>query len=268
MAERRGDGSGMNYADLLKLDGGGVVVLGAGQGIGLEVCRALSAWGAHVLCVDSIAELAQNAALEVGGTPFTADIRTRSGMESVFATARRVLKKPLGIVDIVARAHIAPIETIDDEAFAGQIDIVFKHAWLATQLGAPWLAEHGGGSVVFIGSISGLAAYEKQALYGSQKAALHHLAKCAAVEYGPRGVRFNSVVAGTTKTARLRELIADGWADVERLIPLRRAAEPSDIASVVLFMVSAMSRHITAQNIVVDGGATAVGHRPAPSLQK
>ncbi|MDO9436551.1 SDR family NAD(P)-dependent oxidoreductase [Hydrogenophaga sp.] len=255
-----------DFGQMLRLDGVGAVVLGAGQGIGRQVCHALAQSGAKVLCVDRDPALAQAIAAETAGVPCSADVTSREGIAQVFAAARAELPRPGVIVDIVGRAHIAPIESVDDALYQAQHDIVFRHAWLALQAGAPWLAEAGGGSIVFIGSVAGVASFQGQALYGSFKAALHHLARCAAVEWGARGVRVNCVCPGTTRTARLNELIGDGWPDVESSIPLQRAADPADIASAVLFLASAMARHVTAQNLVVDGGVTATTARSGARL--
>lgn len=250
------------YADLVRLDGQGFVVLGAGQGIGRQACHALAQAGAQVLCVDTQEAAVTAVATEMGGVPCVADVTTRAGMESVFALAASRLQRPGGVVDIVGRAHIGPIARVDDEAYRQQVDLVFRHAWLAVQLGGEWLVRAGGGSIVLIGSLSGEAALPNQALYGSQKAALHHLGRCAAVEYGPQGVRVNTVAPGPTRTPRLLELMGDDWSPIEQSTPLRRAAEAADIASVVLFLASPLARHVTGQVIVVDGGSVSTISRP------
>lgn len=246
----------------------GAVVLGAGQGIGRQVAHALAQAGAHVLCVDADASLAQEVAAEVGGSACSADITTRPGMEQVFEASRRLPARLATIVDIVGRAYIGAIEDLDDEAYWAQHEVVYRHAWLTLQLGAPRLAEGGGGSIVFIGSTSGVTSAQGQALYGSQKAALHHLVRCAAVEFGPRGVRVNTVAPGFTRTPRLNELMRDRWDEVTASVPLRRAGEPEDVASVVLFLASAMARHVTAQTVIVDGGLTATTSRPGVPARK
>lgn len=256
-----------DYAGMVRLDGKKIVVLGAGQGIGRQVSHALAQCGALVLCVDRDAALAEDIAKETGGVGFAADATTRTGMEAVFSAARTHLAQLHGIVDIIGRAHIVPIENVSDDLYQAQHDVVFRHAWLALQLGAPAIADSGGGSIVFIGSTAGVASHSNQTLYGANKAALHHLARCAAVEYGPRGVRINTVAPGTTRTPRLQELIGDNWDEVESVIPLRRAADPADIASVVLFLMSPLSRHVTAQTIMVDGGITATTMRPGVQLK-
>lgn len=252
-----------NYSSMARLDGRGFVVLGAGQGIGRQVCHALSQAGAALLCVDRDAEHAKRIAVETEGIALCGDITKRTDMQKIFRTARSQLKHPGGIVDIVGWPKIGPIEALGDEEFWQQHEVVFRHAWLAVQLGTPWLAASGGGSMVFVGSISGVTPAPNQALYAAYKAALHQLARATAVEYGPKGVRVNSVAPGATRTARLLELVGDNWPAIEATVPLRRVAEPADIASVVLFLCSPLSRHITAQTIAVDGGISSTVMRPS-----
>lgn len=256
----------IDQAARLRLDGRGFVVLGAGQGIGRHVCHALAQAGAQVLCVDLDAAAARRVAEEVGGHALSADVTRRPDMSAVFEMACRMFAHFGGIVDIVGRARLGPMATLTDEEYREQHDLVFRHAWLAIQLGAPLLAAGGGGTIVLVGSLSGEAALPHQVLYGAQKAALHHLARCAAVEYAPQGVRINTVAPGPTRTPRLMALLGDAWSALEQTIPLRRGADPADVAGAVLFLVSDMARCITAQLIAVDGGALATIARPLPAV--
>ncbi|HMN80755.1 MAG TPA: SDR family oxidoreductase [Burkholderiaceae bacterium] len=252
-----------DYFARMRLDGKGMVILGAGRGIGRQIAHALAQAGARLLCVDRDSPSAQKISEEVGGIPFSADVTSRANMQKVFDFAARELERPHGIVDVVGRVHLAPIEAIDDDAYNRQAEIVFRHAWLAIQFGAPWLAAAGGGAITFVGSLSGITAAPNQSLYGAQKAALHHLARCAAVEYGPKGVRVNTVAPGPTRTPRFIELMEPILPEIESTIPLRRSAAPADVASVVLFLSGDLARHVTAQTIAIDGGATSTILRAA-----
>ena len=253
-----------DYAGLMRLDGKGVVVLGAGQGIGRQVTHALAQAGAKTLCVDFNARCAEEIAAEVGGIACAADVTARDAMERVFVDARKNLNQPYAVVDVVGRAHVGPMETTDDEIYWRQHEIVFRHAWLAIQQGAPWLAEAGGGSIVLVGSLSGARTSPNQALYGSLKAAVHHLAESATLEYAQRGVRVNTVAPGPTRTPRLVQLLGAQWPDMEAAIPTRRAANPSDVAGAVLFLCTPLARQITGQTLLVDGGMSCTVMRHTP----
>ncbi len=250
-----------DYFVRVRLDGKAIIVLGSGQGIGRQICHALAQAGAALLCVDRDADCAARVAREVGGIPCVANVTARSDMEHVFDEASRHFQSLHGIVDIVGEAHLAAIEAIDDATYQRQIDVVFRHAWLAIQMGSSRLAAAGGGSIVFVGSLSGVTAAPNQSLYGAQKAALHHLAKCAAVEYGALGVRVNVVAPGATRTPRFLGLMEPIMPAIEEAIPLQTSAHPSDIAGAVLFLAGDLARHVTGQVLVVDGGQSATVQR-------
>ena len=248
-----------DFASLLRLDGRGYMVLGAGQGIGRQTVHALRQAGADVFCVDRDSAAAHRVAAEVGGVAGIGEVTSRDDMQRLLREALANLPRFQGIVDIVGVAHIAPLADFDDKAYSEQHDIVFRHAFLAVQLGAPILAEAGGGSITFVGSINGLmpTVSPDVPLYGAAKASLHHFARWAAYQYGPAGVRVNTVAPGLTKTPRVMQMMGEKMAQQALSIPLRRCADPSDIASVILFLASDLARHVTGQVIAVDGGTTA-----------
>lgn len=103
--------------------------------------------------------------------------------------------------------------------------------------------------------MAGNRVVPNQAIYGSAKAALHHLVRCAANEHGSRGVRVNAIAPGFIRTPRLVEILSpEQWQAVESRIPLQHAATPAQIASTILFLASDLSSHVTGQVLAVDGG--------------
>jgi NAD(P)-dependent dehydrogenase (short-subunit alcohol dehydrogenase family) len=185
-------------------------------------------------------------------------------MERVFARADTEFRGAFaGVIDIVGMATTAPLSAMDDGAWAGQFDIVLRHAYLTIQIGGQALARRGGGSLTFVGSISGAVSVANQAAYGAAKAALHHLVRCAAHELGPTGVRVNAVAPGFVRTPRLlKALSADFWEGVSRANPLRRVAIPADIAATLLFLASDLARYVTANILTLDGGTSAIAALP------
>lgn len=260
------DARSTDYPSLLRLDGRGFVVMGAGQGIGAEASRALAQAGASLLCVDNDPGRAEEIANETGGTACVADVTERGDVERVFAEARALPGGLGGIVDIVGLANVQPLSAFTDEAWEAQFRIVFRHAWLAVQLGGAALADAGGGSIAFVGSLSGARALPGQVAYGTAKAALHHLVRTAARELAPKGVRINAVAPGYVRTPRLSQLYsADQWARLEAQIPLGHAAQPSEIASALLFLSSDLASHVTGHILAVDGGLAVTTSLPDPS---
>lgn len=251
-----GGGATADYPSLLRLDGRGFVVLGAGQGIGEQAVHALAQAGARVLCVDRDEQLARNVAESVGGVPCAADVTSRTDMQRVFETGRRSFGRVHGLVDIVGVAGIKPFSEVDDTAWNLQFDIVLRHAYLAIQVGGEMMAADGGGSMAFVGSMSGNRAVPNQTAYAVSKAALHHLVRCAGAEYGRRQVRINAIAPGYVRTPRLNQRLGDeAWNAISKVIPIGRPATPADIAGPLLFLASDLSAHITGEVIAVDGGA-------------
>lgn len=249
-------GAAADYLSLLRLDGRGFVVLGAGQGIGEQAVHALAQAGARVLCVDRDEQLARNIAESVGGVPCAADVTSRADMQRVFETARKAFGRVRGVVDIIGVAGIKPLSDVDDAAWNQQFDIVLRHAYLAIQVGGEMMAADGGGSIAFVGSMSGNRAVPNQTAYAVSKAALHHLVRCAGAEYARRGVRINAVAPGYVRTPRLNQRLGeDAWDAISKVIPIGRPATPAEIAGPLLFLASDLSAHMTGEVIAVDGGA-------------
>lgn len=245
------------YEQLLRLQGRGCIVLGAGQGIGEQAAHALAQSGGRVLCVDNDGSRAERVATATGGVARSADVLSRPAMEAVFRDAPAALGLPVGvIVDVVGMPLDKTLATLDDEGWQRQFDLVVRHAWMAIQLGTPLL--QAGGSIVLVGSMAGLMPRSGTLLaYGAAKAALHHMARSAAQELAPRGIRVNVVAPGLTRTPRLVD--ANGpafWEEQASRIPLGRAAVPADIAAAILYLATPMAAHVTGCVLAVDGGAS------------
>jgi NAD(P)-dependent dehydrogenase (short-subunit alcohol dehydrogenase family) len=254
-----------DYPGRLRLDGRGVVVLGAGQGIGRQATHALASVGARTFCVDLDEGLAVDVADEVGGTPWSGDATTRDGAERCFADAESALGRVDGIVDIIGMARYAELLDIDDESWAWHHDIVLRHAYLAMTVGGRAVARAGGGFMAFVASVSGLTGAPLHAAYGAAKAGLIALVRSAAVELGPSGIRVNAVAPGVVWTPRVAAFLGeDGRRRNADNTPLRRVALPADIASALLFLASDLAAYVTGQTLVVDGGVSAKFPYPMP----
>lgn len=248
-----------DHLTLARLDGRGYVILGAGGGgLGDATCEALAGAGARLLCVDRAEQQAKAVAAQVGGEPFVADVTRREDMEAVFDRARSSMgDRFAGVIDIVGMAKNTRITEMDDDAIEQQFAIVLRHALLAVQIAAPMLAKSGGGSLTFVGSLSGMVAIPNQTYYGLAKAALHHLVRYAAQEFGPEGVRVNAVAPGFISTPRLVALLPDEmWKRLAAANPLRRVATPDDIAKAILFLVTDLAAYVTGNILTLDGGVS------------
>lgn len=259
--ERRLDTSEVpDYGGLLRLDGRGVVVAGAGQGIGRQVTHALVQNGARVLCLDHDRDAAEHVAGEVGGVPATADVRERSDLEDALGVARDEFGRLDAVVDIVGMAKYVPLLQTSDEDWSWTFDMVLRHAWLLAQVGGAIMkdqdrrADGQRGAFAFVASASGQSSAPWHAAYGAAKAGLMSLVRTMAVEYGPMGIRANAVAPGFVWTPRIAAMV--GEEGRERNVantPLRGVAEPSDVASALLFLVSDLAAFVSGQVLSVDG---------------
>jgi NAD(P)-dependent dehydrogenase (short-subunit alcohol dehydrogenase family) len=247
-----------DYVAQLRLDGRGFVVIGAGQGIGRQAAHALTAAGARTFCVDVNADLASDVAKEVGGVAGIGDATKRADAERLFTEAGAALGDIEGVVDIIGMSHYDALLDLTDEEWDWHFDIVLRHAFLAAQIGGRALAQRGGGSMVFVASVSGLTSAPHHAAYGAAKAGLMSLVRTAAVELGPNSVRVNAVAPGVVWTPRISVFLGDeGRERNSANTPLRRVAQPADIAAGILFLSSDLSAFVTGQTLVIDGGVGA-----------
>jgi NAD(P)-dependent dehydrogenase (short-subunit alcohol dehydrogenase family) len=259
---------------MLSLQGQAFIVLGAGKGIGADTALALAQHGADVLCVDHDRSCAERIAQECKGHAVIADVTVRSEMRRVFDEAAQLFGKSLrGVVDIVGMVHAKDITEMSDDDWDRQFMLVFKHACLAVQYGAPLLADNGGGSMVFIGSIAGSAVRTGKMLpYATAKAALHQFVRGSAKQWARNGVRMNVVAPGLTRTPRLVEANGpDFWAAQAEEIPMGRPGEIADVVGAVLYFCCGMSRHVTGAVLAVDGGAHLLGEStyvPSPARER
>ena len=242
-----------DYASLLRLDGRGFIVVGAGQGMGRQSAHALAQQGARVLCVDIDPDLAEAVASEVGGVAHVADMRVGDQAEAAVATAVKELGGLHGVANVVGMARYGPLVDMSEEDWDWCHDIVVRHAFHTVKYAGRALAHAGGGSIVLVASISGISSAPFHGAYGAAKAGLISLVRTAAVELKEREVRVNAVAPGNTATPRI---VASQGRPASELATgsLSAHGATSDIASAILFLSSDLSRHITGQTLAVDGG--------------
>jgi NAD(P)-dependent dehydrogenase (short-subunit alcohol dehydrogenase family) len=254
------------YLDRFKLKGRVALVTGGAQGIGLACVEALSEAGAYVYIADRNLKIAQEAQAAMKAKGYAADVIEIEVTDSkqVDAAAARMMAEK-GRVDIlVCNAGIArsqtPAEDVTDEHWLNVIDVNLNGLfWCCRAFGKTMLAA-GRGSIINIGSMSGFIVNkpQQQAYYNVSKAAVHHLTKSLAAEWGARGVRVNAVAPTYINTpltahARSNEAMMGAWIDGT---PMARMGEPDEIAAVVLFLASDASSLMTGSIVLADGGYT------------
>jgi len=248
----------LGRVEQLPLENRTALVTGASRGIGAATARALDRAGARVALVARNREDLAKVAAGLGRNPVVihADLREPDAAADTAASALGAL----GPVDILvnnaaAAARLATTDT--DAAIIDEMLAVNVRAPLLL-IGAliPAMTERRRGSVINLSSVSGLIGTPCRAAYAASKGAIDAATRSLAMELGPLGIRVNSIAPGVVDTALwASNKRVDGVIEaVENLTPLRRWAEPADIADVITFLSSDAARFVTGETISVDGG--------------
>ena len=240
------------------------IVTGAGQGLGRATAQRFAVEGAQVVVADlnqSTAGDTVNAISAAGGEAMAVigDVSDAQDAERLAATTLA----EFGRIDILVNnaaifgsgKHIAEI---DEEAWDRVMRVNLKGPFLCSKYVIPAMRRQGGGSVVFVSSISGVVANELQADYNTSKHGLIGLARCLAQDCGGDGIRANVVCPTGMNTPMMARTPAENVAPYAAMTMFSRFAEPDEVANAILFLASDEASYITAAVLMVDGGATAI----------
>src|SRR5260221_4019645 len=243
------------------------IVTGAGQGIGFEIARQMAINGASIIINDINEELVKKAAEQInseGGNciAFAGDAADITFIQQMVDTAVQHFGK---LTIAIANAGITlfgDFLTYPSESLQSVMNLNLQGSFFLAQRAARQIiTQQGGGSILFMSSVTGHQAHKNLAAYGMTKAALEMLAKSLVIELSPYRITVNTVAPGATLTERTLE-DADYKSTWSRITPMGRPATVEDVASAALFLVSPDAGHITGQNLIVDGGLTAVSTSP------
>tara|TARA_B110000037_G_scaffold218536_2_gene281747 strand:+ start:2108 stop:2950 length:843 start_codon:yes stop_codon:yes gene_type:complete len=246
------------------------IVTGAGNGIGFEICRALATHGASVLLNDLDSSLALEAAEKIGAEggicqSFPGNAGDPEFVEKMVAEA----VTRFGAIDIaIANAGITTYGSFLEytvEKFQKLIGLNLQGSFFLAQSAAKRMKEQGtGGRILFMSSVTGLQSHPYLVPYGMTKAALRMLAKGLVGELSQYGITVNAISPGAVRTERTIGDDSEFEVSWSGATPNGRIASPEDIADAALFLASDKAKHITGQNLVVDGGWTCTS--PVPNL--
>ena len=234
--------------------------------------RSLASAGYWVVGIEIDRPLKDRAETMLGrrGVVLLGDVRDRSALNEAAATARRTA--PLhGWVNNAGIESSGALHEVDATKLDGLLAVdLMAFVWGSQVAVRSFIDQRSTGSIVNISSLHGRVGYANWAGYDIAKGGVDALTRYTAVEYGPVGIRANAVAPGSVRTEMHGRYIAStprpeeterGMASV---VPLKRIAEPSEIASVVTFLLSDAASYVTGQSLPVDGGFSAAGGVFAP----
>jgi meso-butanediol dehydrogenase/(S,S)-butanediol dehydrogenase/diacetyl reductase len=249
---------------MTRFDNLSVLVTGGGSGIGRAICRRFASEGASVLVADIVGESAEEVADLVGGVAVQGDVTVAADVARIVAAGNRIDV----LVNNAGGGMADDILEIDEEAWEQDIALNLKSAFLCSKAVLPGMIERGGGVIVNIASVNGLAFFANEP-YSAAKAGLISLTRSVATRYGRHGIRAVAIAPGTIRTPLWQERIDKEPAIFERLMrwyPLRRVGEPEDVAAAATFLASDDASWITGEVLRVDGGLLAGNERMAREL--
>ena len=241
-----------------RLDGRRALVTGASRGLGLGCAAALAEAGAHVVCAARGAEALDEAVAALREAGHSAEALPLDVTD--LGAVRAALAEPVDVlVNSAGLARHGPASETVAEDFDAVMSVNVRAAYFLAVEAARGMAARGGGSIVQVSSQMGHVGGIDRTVYCATKHAVEGMTKAMAIEWGPKGVRVNTLAPTFVRTPLTASTFADperrAW--IEGKIKLGRVGEVEDVMGAVLFLASDAAALITGTSILVDGGWTA-----------
>jgi 3alpha(or 20beta)-hydroxysteroid dehydrogenase len=240
------------------LSGKVALITGAARGQGKAEASRFVEEGAQVLVADVLGNEARDVAAGLGdaAAPVTLDVSS----ESSWAAAIEQAHAQFGGLDVLVNnagvLHFSPLAVTSLEDYRRVIDVNQVGVFLGMRAAANRMRD--GGSIINISSIEGMIGMPGLVAYGASKFAVRGMTKVAALELAPRGIRVNSINPGVIDTPMIdRPDVQAVLGPILASVPLRRAADPNEVADLALYLASDASSYSTGAEFVIDGGITA-----------
>jgi meso-butanediol dehydrogenase / (S,S)-butanediol dehydrogenase / diacetyl reductase len=245
------------------------LITGGGSGLGAAVAKRFSSNGAAVVITGRRENRLEKVAAETGAIVVSGDVTDKNHLSQAVETAVNTFG---GLDIVIANAGIiseTKVGSVDTNDWQEMINTNLTGVMLTAQAALPALIERGGGAIVNISSVAGLMGVADSAAYCTSKSALLGLTRSLAVDYGSYGIRVNTLCPGwfysemsdmeMAELARIKKITIKKAVDrVTQYLPLKRMADPDEIASCVEFLASDMASFITGTILTADGGGSIV----------
>lgn len=243
-------------APVIDLEGKVVVLTGAAGGQGRAHARLLHDLGARLVLTDRDDAGVEALVAELGEAVGTGhDVTSPAGWAAVADLARDTYGHVDVLVNNAGVSPTGPLETVDEGTIRLTLDVNLIGPMLGMQAMLPLMRDRGG-SIVNISSTAGLAGYADRVPYSASKWGLIGASRSAAREFGPYGIRVNTICPGAVDTPMITEETRQGTGFIST-IPIPRAARPEEVSRLVAFLASEASSYCTGHEFVIDGGQVA-----------
>jgi len=235
------------------------IVTGAARGIGQSIAIELARNGADVVVSDIIPgneTVSKIKVLKRKSIFIKTDISSKQEVENLMNQTMKNFKKIDILVNNAGVFIPGTTDQLTEEAWEKTININLKGTFLCSQAALKYMKK--GACIINTSSVAGICGYAQAAAYCASKGGIRLLTKSLAAEYGPKGIRVNSIHPGIIETDMTKDMLADKNTKQGMLssIPLKRTGKPIDIAGPAVFLASDASSYMTGAEIVVDGGWT------------
>ncbi|MFT2795864.1 SDR family oxidoreductase [Serratia sp. N21D137] len=241
------------------LQGKVALITGGAAGIGLAIAKCYLQNGAQVVLLDRAPQVVQIAQQldQRQALGIVMDVTDKASVEQAVAQANAHFGRLDVLVNSAGIVALYPAEELPEDAWDNTMAVNLKGVFLTSQVVGHYLIRQGSGSIINLASQAGVVALPNHLAYCASKAGVIGLTQVLALEWGPHNVRVKAI----SPTVVLTELGRKAWSgevaeQMKQKIPLRRFAEPEDIAASALFLASDAASMITGSNLVVDGGYT------------